>query len=120
MAISKKALRDALRSKYVALVSEMLEKEGEEILTTNSNEIAIPCVDEVGNEEFLVLTFKIPTGSRDGEIYDGYAVARDYEMKQTAKAEKAKAAAEKKEAKIKRDEAMRQAKKLAHANGKKT
>ena len=61
-------------------------------------------VDAEGNEDFIVLTVRIPTGANKGtEPYDGYAMAQEYEMKQVEKAAKAKEAAEKKAAKIKRD-----------------
>ena len=56
-----------------------------------SNEIALPVVDEDGNEKWLVLTFKVPTGSRDGDAYDGYSMAEDYQMKQAEKKAKAEA-----------------------------
>lgn len=112
---SKKALTDALRNKYIALVTDALKLNGDEILVTGSNEIALPCVDDEGNDEFLVLTFKIPTGSRDGDAYDGYSMAQEYSMKQAEKAEKAKVAAEKKAAKIAKDKAEREAKAKAKA-----
>lgn len=112
---SKKSLHDTLRANYISLVSKFLTDNGEEVLTTNSNEIAIPCVDSEGNEEFLVLTFKIPTGSRDGDAYDGYAVANDYKIKSAEKAAKAQATAEKKAAKIAKDKAAREAKAKAKA-----
>jgi hypothetical protein len=38
-----------------------------------------------------VLTFKVPTGERGGDAYDGYSMAEDYQMKLAEKAEKAKA-----------------------------
>lgn len=108
MAKSKKQLHEALRAKYMAVVKEFLEAQGEEVLRTNSNEFALPCVDEEGNDEFLVLTFKVPTGSRDGEAYDGYGEAESYALHTAEKAEAAKAAAEKKARKIERDKAMRE------------
>jgi len=112
---SKKSLHESLRNRYIALVSEFLRAHGEEVLTTGSNEIALPCVDAEGNDEFLVLTFKVPTGSRDGEAYDGYSVAEDFKMKSEAKAEKAKATAEAKAKKIAKDKALREAKAKAKA-----
>ena len=60
-------IRDNLRSRYMTAVREFLTQAGEEVLETNSNEFAIPCVDEKGNDEFIVVSFKIPVGSRDGE-----------------------------------------------------
>ena len=90
-------IRDNLRSRYMTAVREFLTQAGEEVLETNSNEFAIPCVDEKGNDEFIVVSFKIPVGSRDGDPYDGYSMAEDYAMKKAEKAEKAAAAAAKKE-----------------------
>lgn len=115
MATSKKTLRDTLRNHYIEMVSKFLAENGEEILVTGSNEIALPCVDANGEDEFLVLTFKIPTGSRDGDPYDGYAMAEDFKLKCEAKAEKAKAAAEAKAKKIAKDKAQREAKAKAKA-----
>lgn len=112
---SKKSLHDSLRAQYIARISEYLTAQGEEVLVTGSNEIALPCVDSEGNDEFLVLTFKVPTGSRDGDAYDGYAMAQEYAMKTAEKAEKAKANAEAKAKKIARDKAQREAKAKAKA-----
>lgn len=115
MANSKKKLHEELRNRYTALVTDFLSKSGEEILQVGSNEFAIPCVDSEGNDEYMVITFKVPTGSRDGEAYDGYALAEDFKMKTEAKAEKAKETARKKAEKIERDKASREAKAKAKA-----
>lgn len=110
MAKSKKQLHEAIRAKWMAMVTEWLEAQGEEVLRVKSNEIAMPTLDEDGNEEFLVLTFKVPTGSRDdGEAYDGYGMAEQYAENVAAKAEKAKVDAEKKAKKIAADKARREA-----------
>lgn len=120
MASSKKSLNEKLRAKYMELVKCYLADEyDEEILVTGSNEFCIPCVDDEGNDEFLVVTFKVPTGSRDGDAYDGYAMAEDYRMKCEAKAEKAKESAKKKAEKIARDKAAREAKAKAKAEHQK-
>ena len=104
MAKSRKALREEVKAVYVADLSAYFEEKGEEVLQVKSNELAIPVVDAEGNEDFIVLTVRIPTGANKGtEPYDGYAMAQEYEMKQVEKAAKAKEAAEKKAAKIKRD-----------------
>jgi len=110
MATSKKALHETLRARYMNAVRSYLEGQGEEVLVTNSNEIALPCVDDEGNDEFVVLTFKVPTGSREGDVYDGYSVADSYAMKVAEKAEKAQKSAEAKARKIARDKAQREAK----------
>lgn len=115
MAKSKRQLHEALRADYMNAIRAFLEGNGEEVLITNSNEFALPCVDEEGNDEFIVLTFKVPTGSRDGEPYDGYGEAEAYAVKTAEKAEKAKAAAEAKAKKIAKDKAEREAKAKAKA-----
>ena len=107
---SKKSLHNALRAKYIERVSKFLVDAGEEVLITGSNEIALPCVDSEGNDEFIVITFKVPTGSRDGDAYDGYSMAKDFEMKSAEKAEKAKISAKKKAKKTAHDKKMREKK----------
>ena len=116
MAKTKKQLHEGIRNKYLALITEYLTTQGEEVLRVKSNEIAIPCLDEEGNEEFMVINFKVPTGSRDdGEAYDGYGIATKYAEDVADKAEKAKAEAEKKAKKIAKDKAQREAKAKARA-----
>lgn len=116
MAKTKKALHEAIRQKFMKATTDWLKEQGEEVLLTKSNEIAVPTLDEEGNEEWCVITFKVPTGSRDdGEAYDGYGIAQQYAETQTAKAEKAKAEAEKKAKKIEKDKAQREAKAKARA-----
>ena len=110
MAVSQKVLNEKLREKFLEIVGEILKEKDEEVLRTGSNEIAVPCLDEEGNEKFVVLTIKVPTGSRDGDAYDGYSMAEEYEIKQRLKAEKAKETAEKKAKKIERDKKLREQK----------
>lgn len=115
MAVSKKSLHESLRKSYMDKITAFLADQGEEVLVTGSNEIALPCVDSEGNDEFIVLTFKVPTGSRDGDPYDGYSIAEDFKMKSAEKAEKAKIAAEKKAEKIAQNKKMREEKAKAKA-----
>ena len=115
MAVSKKSLHQSLRKSYMDKITAFLADQGEEVLVTGSNEIALPCVDSEGNDEFIVLTFKVPTGSRDGDPYDGYSIAEDFKMKSAEKAEKAKIAAEKKAKKIAQNKKMREEKAKAKA-----
>lgn len=89
MKTSKTVLNEKIRNAYLEKISTFLKENDEEVLRTNSNEVAIPCVDEEGNEKFVVFVVKVPTGSRDGEEYDGYAVAESYALKLKEKAEKA-------------------------------
>ena len=102
-----KATNEALRAQYLDMITKLLVNADEEVLRVKSNEIAIPCVDADGEDSFVVVTIKVPTGSRDGDPYDGYGEAESYEMACKQKAEKAAADAKKKAAKIARDEALR-------------
>ena len=111
--MSKTATIDVLRADYVKRLVEMLKEEGEDVLVVGSNELAIPVVDGEGEEQYVVFKVQVPTGSRDGDAYDGYAMAEDYAMKQRDKAKKAAKAAEEKAKKIARDQKMREQKKAA-------
>jgi hypothetical protein len=115
MAKTKKVLHEEIRNKYMAMLSQFLAEQEEEVLEVGSNEIAIPCLDSEGNDEYMVITFKVPTGSRDGDAYDGYAMAEDYAMKMREKAEKEAKAKAEKEKKIAKDKAMREQKAKAKA-----
>ena len=106
MAKTAKVLNEEIKVRFLDGVAEHLTQVGEEVLRVGSNEIALPVVDEDGNEKWLVLTFKVPTGSRDGDVYDGYSMAEDYKMKCEEKERKAKEKAEK----AAKDKAKREAK----------
>lgn len=113
---SKKQLHEGIRNRFLTKITEFLTENEEDVLRVKSNEIAIPTLDEDGNEEWCVITFKVPTGSReDGEAYDGFSLAEEYEMATKEKAAKAAQAKIEKERKIARDKAEREAKAKARA-----
>lgn len=115
--MSKKATIDVLRGKYVEALHQALTAMEEEVLQVGSNELAIPVVDDEGEEQYIVFKVQVPQGSRDGEAYDAYGLAQEYVMKREAKAKKAEENAKKKAAKIARDQKMREQKaaaKVAH------
>lgn len=89
MAPNIKQLREQVKADWFTTLKAHVESEGWEALQTASNEFAVPVVDSEGGEHYVVITIKIPTGSRDGDAYDGYAVAEDYAMKCKAKRAKA-------------------------------
>ena len=112
MAISRKVEREILRTEFLQKIIDYFLSQNEEVLRVKSNEIAIPCVGCEGNEEFVVITCKVPIGANKGlEPYDGYEMAQDYEHKLAEKVEKEKEREAKKKAKIAKDEAIRQKKK---------
>lgn len=111
MAEAKKVYREKVRAAYMEKVSKFLESSGEEVLLVGSNEFAIPVVRKDGEEDYVVLTFKMPTGSRDGDGYDGYAMRDDYAFKCEEKRKKEEAKRIEKEKKIAKDKKAREAKK---------
>ena len=115
MTISRKAERELLRNEYLDEIIQMFLDAEDEVLRVKSNEIAIPVVGCEGNEDFIVITVKVPTGANKGlEPYDGYAVAEDYAHNLAEKERKAKAKAEEKARKIARDEEVRKRKAEIH------
>lgn len=84
---------DSVRSRLMNDCRVLFEGLDYDVLQTGSQELCLPIV--AGEEEgYLVITFKVPKGSRDGDSYDGYAMAEEYKLKLETKAEKAKKAAE--------------------------
>ena len=117
--LTRKQLDEEIKVRFLEGVSEHLENMGEEVLRVGSNEIALPVLDSNNEERWLVLTFKVPTGSRDGDAYDGYSMKEDYEMKLAEKAAKAEEKAKKAEKdKAKRAEAEEKARAKAQADAK--
>lgn len=97
---------DTIRNSYMEKIREMLSVD-DEVLTTGTNEFCLPICNDNGEEGYLVLTFKIPKGSRDGDPYDGYAMAEEYQMKVAEKLAKAEAKEKAKAKKIAKDKARR-------------
>lgn len=109
MSKSRKQLREEIKTEYVEKLTEFFFGIGEDVLRVGSNEIAFPVIDSEGNEDFLVITCKVPIGANKGtEPYDGYEMAEDYKIKQELKKEKAKKSAEAKAKKIERDKKYRE------------
>ena len=106
MAVSRKMLREQVKSQYMEKLVALLSEQ-EDVGITGSNEFNFPVVDAEGNEDFVVVKLIIPTGSRDGEAYDGYGARNDYDLHLKDKAVKAAKAAEVKAKKIARDEKNR-------------
>ena len=94
----------------------MSEKYNIDVLSVGPSELAIPAVDDEGNEYFNLLKLSVPRGTRNGEggynPYDGYAAAEDYKFELEEKAAKKAASEAKKAAAEKAKEAKREAKKV--------
>ena len=85
MAIARKIERELLRNEYLQTIMD-----------------------------YIVVTVKVPTGANKGlEPYDGFEMAKDYEMKLEEKAEKAKRKEKEKAKKIAKDKEIREKKENA-------
>ena len=112
MSVSRKIERELLRENYVDKLIDFFKKNNEDVLRVKSNEICFPVVGCNDNEDFIVITVKVPTGANKGtEPYDGYELAEDYERKLKEKEEKDRKKQIAKEKKIKKDEEIRKKKK---------
>lgn len=107
--MTKAQLENAIRTQFLDLVREMVsDKVDTDALPVSASELAVPCVDEEGNEKFVIIKVSVPRGTRNGEggynAYDGYAAAEDYRLECEEKAQKKAEAEAKKQAKKKKDE----------------
>ena len=104
-------LDNQLRNVYLEKIIDFFRKNEEDILQTGSNECVFPVLDSEGNEKWIQVVVKVPTGGRDGEGFDGYGMAESYQLKLKEKAEKKAEAEKKKAAKIEKDKKLREKKK---------
>ena len=101
-------MKEAKRTEYLLPLMECLKANGEDVLRVGSNAFAFPICFENGEEGFIKVVVQTPSGSRDGEPYDGYSEAETYELNRKQKAEKDAAKAKANAEKAKRDDAYRE------------
>lgn len=107
---TNRILDNELREKVLKTIMEFFAEKNEDVMQTNSNECAFPCVDSDGNDKWIQIVVKVPTGGRDEDGYDGYGVAESYKLKLKEKEEKKKEAEIKKAKKIEKDKKIREKK----------
>ena len=115
--MSKASMETAIRNTMLENIMKMIDSEyATDALLVSASEIAVPVVDEEGNEKFALIKVSIPRGTRNGDggytPYDGYAAAEDYKLDLADKADKARAREEKKERAAKEKERKANAKKV--------
>lgn len=107
----EKELKEELKDSYIEKLVNFFTENGEEVLRIKQHEFAMPVTDSQNNEHFIKIVVSIPSGSRGGdEIFDGYAMAEDYKLKQKLKEEKKAKTAEAKAKKIEKDRKIREQK----------
>jgi len=108
---NSRKLDDEIRKKYLFKIMEFFKNNCEDVLQTGSNECVFPIVDEEGNEKWIQIIVKIPTGARDEKEFDGYGLAQAYKLKVEQNEQKKKEAERKKQKKIEEDRKKREDKK---------
>lgn len=98
---------EIVKTDFMGKVRQFLEDNGEVVLQVKSGTFSIPWALD-GDEGYLNLTFSIPKGSRDGDLYDGYEEAENYRLESEAKAKAKAEREEKKRKKIERDRLARE------------
>lgn len=113
MAVTQRVANANLRAAYTNMIAELLIDSDEDVGYVSAGVINFPVVDENGNDSWIEISIKVPSGSRDGTPYDGYELREDYVIKQRAATERKEKAEATKAKKIARDEAARSKKKKA-------
>lgn len=121
-------MRTEAREAFMKKIMEFFESNGDEALVYKGNAFCVPGVLENGDEVYYQVVISLPTGTRDGNQFNGHEEHADYMAKLEEKkieaeakaAEKAKIAAERKakqEAARKKREAEEAAKKAKREGG---
>lgn len=108
---NNRILDNELRTNFLKIIMDYFTEKNEDVKQTGSNECAFPCLDSEGNEKWIQIIVKVPTGGRDEDGYDGYGVAESYKLKVQQAEEKKKANEIKKQKKIEKDKKIRENKK---------
>ena len=94
--MNQKNITDQLRNRFTADLAEFLAaKYDVDVCQTAAGTIMIPAVDSAGEDRWIKFSVIIPKDADEANGNDGYSLAREYELKLQAAAER-KAAAEKK------------------------
>lgn len=86
----------ATKKPYVEELQNYFKNKGEDVLEIASASLCFPITDVDGNDCFLRLDISIPR-NRDGEPFDGYEVADEWEVEKKNREERKKRIAERKE-----------------------
>ena len=97
--MTKKNITDELRNNFVADLMEFLAAKYEaDVCRINSGSLMIPAVDSEGEDRWIKFSVIIPKDASEENGNDGYALAKEYQLKldaaATRKEENEKKAAE--------------------------
>lgn len=94
--MTKKNIIDQLRADFTKALSNFLsEKYDVDVCQTAAGTLMIPTVDSEGEDRWVKFSIIIPKEASEEEGTDGYALAREYQLKLEAAAARKQKAAEK-------------------------
>lgn len=94
--MSQKNITDNLRARFTEdLAAFLAEKYDVDVCKTAAGTLMIPTVDEAGEDRWIKFSVIIPKDAAEENGNDGYSLAREYDLKVEAAAERARKAAEK-------------------------
>ena len=96
--MTTKTVTDALRAQYTSDLAEFLARKYDtDVCRTAAGTLMIPVVDEAGEDRWVKFSIIIPKEADEESGTDGYSLAKEYDLKQEAAAERKAKAAEKAE-----------------------
>lgn len=96
--MTQKNITDALRAQFTADLAEFLAQKYDcDVCKVATGSLMIPTVDAAGEDRWVKFSVIIPKEASEENGSDGYALAREYDIKVAAAEERARKAAKAKE-----------------------
>lgn len=94
--MTQKNITDALRAQFTADLAEFLAQKYDcDVCKVATGSLMIPTVDAAGEDRWVKFSVIIPKEASEENGSDGYALAREYDIKVAAAEERTRKAAEK-------------------------
>ena len=99
MATNNKQITDSLRANWTATLMAFISNSYDtDVCQTAAGTFMFPTVDANGDDRWVKVSVIIPKDADEANGNDGYALAREYQLKQEAAEERARKAKEKADA----------------------
>ena len=96
MATNNKQITDSLRANWTATLMAFISNSYDtDVCQTAAGTFMFPTVDANGDDRWVKVSVIIPKDADEANGNDGYALAREYQLKQEAAEERARKAKEK-------------------------
>ena len=87
--MTQKNITDQLRARFTADFTEFLaQKYDVDVCRTAAGTLMIPAVDDAGEDRWVKISVIIPKDANEENGTDGYSLAREYELKLQAAADR--------------------------------